>query len=116
MPSGESHVLSGCLPQAVLNLTSNSSAEINRQASMFMTSTLGTPQQVVEWCASKPSSPEVAAECGTHLSPEQLSQVMIGKCLSILTVRYFKEYMVLFSVEGSQYVPSMHKRNMYVIT
>jgi len=34
---------------------------------MFMTSTLGTLQQVVEWCASKPSSPEVAAECGTHL-------------------------------------------------
>ena len=115
MPSDESHVLSGCLPQTVLNLTSNSSAEINRQASMFMTSTLGTPQQVVEWCAGKPSSPEVAAECGTHLSPEQLSQVVIGKCLPILTVGYFKEYMLLFSVEGSQYVPSVHKRNMYVI-
>ena len=48
---------------------------------MFMTSTVGTPQQVVKWCASKPSSPEVAAECGTHLSPEQLSKVMIGKSL-----------------------------------
>ena len=41
------------------------------------------PQQMVEQCASKPSSPEAATDCRAHLSPEQLSQVVIGKEMSL---------------------------------